>query len=78
MPVSASSEPDWKHLEELFQRALDLPPHQRQLFITQSCNGDQRLEDELNSLLKSADDDDEFLQKFFHFFLLFLLLIKFY
>jgi len=63
MSSSASSEPDWKQLEELFQQAMDLAPCDRGKFVREACHGDARLEDELISLLAAASDDDEFLKQ---------------
>jgi serine/threonine protein kinase/Tfp pilus assembly protein PilF len=61
--MSASSAPDWKRLDELFQHAMDLPPSEREAFVHEACQGDERLEKELTSLLESASDDDEFLKQ---------------
>ena len=41
----------WARLQELFSRAVDLPPHERAAFVLLEANGDTALHDELLELL---------------------------
>jgi len=51
----------WKHVERLFQSALDLPPHEQDAFLKRSCAGDDALERDVRALLRSAREADGFL-----------------
>jgi len=51
----------WKHVERLFQSALDLPPDQHDAFLKRSCAGDDALERDVRALLRSAQDAGVFL-----------------
>ena len=43
----------WKLIEEIFQTALEHPPSERRAYIVKVCHGDQKLVDELESLIAS-------------------------
>jgi eukaryotic-like serine/threonine-protein kinase len=51
----------WKHVERLFQSALDLPPDEHDAFLKRRCAGDVALELDVRALLKSAREAGEFL-----------------
>src|SRR5262245_34159004 len=51
----------WKRLERLLQAALDLPPGEREEFLTRSCGGDAQLEHEVRSLVGAHDSAGSFL-----------------
>jgi serine/threonine protein kinase len=52
----------WKHVDELLQRALQVQKDDRRRFVHQACNGDENLERELFSLLASHEAAGSFLQ----------------
>src|SRR5689334_6649545 len=55
-------DPDcWKHVERLFQWALDLPPGEHDAFLKRSCAGNDALERDVRALLQSAGAAGTFL-----------------
>jgi eukaryotic-like serine/threonine-protein kinase len=53
----------WKRVESLFHEALRLSPEQREEFLTQSCQDDPLLYQEIASLLSHYRSEDELLEK---------------
>ena len=51
----------WNHVDQLLQSALDVPAVERDAYLRHACGGDQRLEDEVRSLLAAHDRADRFL-----------------
>ena len=51
----------WDHVDKLLQSALDRPAAERDLFVQRACDGDERLEHELRSLLAAHDRAEGFL-----------------
>ena len=51
----------WHHVDELLQSALDIPAVERDAYLRNVCGGDQRLEDEVRSLVAAHDRADRFL-----------------
>ena len=51
----------WKHVERLFQSALDLPPDEHDAFLKRRCAGDVALEQDVRALLRSAREAGGFL-----------------
>jgi tetratricopeptide (TPR) repeat protein/predicted Ser/Thr protein kinase len=51
----------WNHVDQLLQSALDVPAPERDAYLRHACGGDQRLEDEVRSLLAAHDRADRFL-----------------
>jgi serine/threonine protein kinase/tetratricopeptide (TPR) repeat protein len=51
----------WNHVDQLLQSALDIPAAERDGYLRIACGGDQRLEDEVRSLLAAHDRADRFL-----------------
>jgi tetratricopeptide (TPR) repeat protein len=51
----------WKHVDRLFQSALDLPPDEHDAFLKRSCAGDAALERDVRALLRSAQEAGGFL-----------------
>ncbi len=49
------------HVDQLLQSALDAPPVERDAYLRNACGGDQRLEEEVRSLLAAHDCADRFL-----------------
>ena len=45
----------WNHVDQLLQSALDIPAVERDAYLRHACGGDQRLEDEVRSLLAAHD-----------------------
>jgi serine/threonine protein kinase/tetratricopeptide (TPR) repeat protein len=52
----------WNHVDQLLQSALDIPAVERDTYLRNACGGDQRLEDEVRSLLAAHDRADSFLE----------------
>jgi len=50
-----------KQVDKLLESALDLPPAEREVFLWNSCNGDEQLQHEVRSLLDAHDRADSFL-----------------
>ena len=48
----------WNHVDQLLQSALDIPAGERDAFVRNACGGDQRLEEEVRSLLAAERRDD--------------------
>ena len=51
----------WKHVERVFQSALDLPPDEHDAFLKRRCTGDEALERDVRALLRSAGAAGTFL-----------------
>ena len=51
----------WNHVDQLLQSALDIPAVERDAYLRNACGGDQRLEEEVHSLLAAHDRADRFL-----------------
>src|SRR5215213_166272 len=51
----------WNHVDQLLQSALDIPAVERDVYLRHACGADQRLEDEVRSLLAAHDRADRFL-----------------
>jgi eukaryotic-like serine/threonine-protein kinase len=51
----------WNHVDQLLQSALDIPAVERDVYLRNACGGDQRLEEEVRSLLAAHDHADRFL-----------------
>ncbi len=53
---------DWPIVEEILNRALDLPPAERAAYVDRVCGSDERLRREVESLLAFDAPDDSFLE----------------
>jgi TolB-like protein len=53
----------WKHVERLFQSALDLPADEHDAFLKRACAGDDALERDVRALLRSAREAGGFLSR---------------
>src|SRR5688572_16808479 len=51
----------WNHIDQLLQFALGIPAVERDAYLRDACGGDQRLEEEVRSLLAAYDRADGFL-----------------
>ena len=51
----------WNQVDQLLQSALDIPAVERDAYLRNACGADQRLEDEVRSLLAAHDRADGFL-----------------
>ena len=51
----------WHHVDQLLQSALDIPAVERDAYLRHACGGDQRLEEEVRSLLAAHDRAGRFL-----------------
>ena len=61
--ISEISPKRWRHLDELFQAAVELEPRNRLDFIDAACSGDHALRQEVEALLRSDADDWNFLEE---------------
>lgn len=52
----------WQQIHEVLQSALQQPPGECDAFVRQTCNGDETLECEVRSLLRSHREAGSFLQ----------------
>jgi serine/threonine protein kinase len=52
----------WKQVDSLLQSALDTDPEQRDAFLRRACAGDEVLEREVRSLLRSQQEAGSFLE----------------
>lgn len=52
----------WKQIDDLLQEALQVPPNQHDQFLSQACQGDTALLQEVRSLLNSHSELDGFLE----------------
>ncbi|HEX6284295.1 MAG TPA: serine/threonine-protein kinase, partial [Pyrinomonadaceae bacterium] len=50
-------------MEKIFHAVLDLPDEERAAYLAQACNGDERLKEEVNSLISAFDKDESFIDK---------------
>jgi hypothetical protein len=50
------------HLADLFDKALDVPRNQRDVFIQDLCGGDEEILQELSSLLEAHDSSTGFFE----------------
>ncbi len=53
---------NWQKAKEIFLAALDVPPDERDRFLTDTCASDGSLIEEVRSLLASHDDVDDFIE----------------
>ena len=53
----------WTAINDLFHRALEQPPDQREAFLDGACGGDRHLRDEVASLIASHERAGAFLQQ---------------
>ncbi|PYL27118.1 MAG: serine/threonine protein kinase, partial [Verrucomicrobia bacterium] len=53
----------WKEIEAVFEKALDLPTNARTAFLEKSCNGDEELRREVESLLESHASAGSFIDE---------------
>ncbi len=53
---------DWQQIKSLFAEALLLPSDQHTAFLGNRCNGDDRLFDEIKSLLAASDQPDNLIE----------------
>jgi len=51
----------WNHVDQLLQSALDIPAVERDAYLRNACGADQRLEDQVRSLLAAHDAAEGFL-----------------
>lgn len=54
-------EENWKKIETIIDRALELPKSQRDTFINEQCKGNKRLKSEVTLLLESIFDSEGWL-----------------
>jgi serine/threonine protein kinase/tetratricopeptide (TPR) repeat protein len=53
----------WKQVESLFEQTLELDPDQRRIFVQNSCDGDEELRREVQSLLDSHERAGSFIDQ---------------
>ncbi|MEZ4585256.1 MAG: serine/threonine-protein kinase [Gemmatimonadales bacterium] len=59
--MSSGSSGRWKQIEELFERASQLPPERRSAFLTEACGADRALRTEVESLLQAGEQAGNFI-----------------
>ena len=52
----------WKQIDELFDAVLEIPNERREAFLSEKCNGDEALKNEVLSLLAAQKQTDKFLE----------------
>jgi serine/threonine protein kinase/tetratricopeptide (TPR) repeat protein len=52
---AAMSDLRWRRLEEIFHRALEVPPEERRALLDAACAGDDALRREVEALLRNSD-----------------------
>ena len=52
----------WQQIEAVFQSAIDLPPHERDHYLSDACRTDPDLKAEVERLLSNADSADDFIE----------------
>ena len=53
----------WKQIDKLLHAVLEHPPEERDAFLRQACEGDERLEREARSLLTLEQQAEGFLER---------------
>src|SRR2546430_626388 len=53
----------WQQINQVFHSALERAPRERALFLTQACAGDEALQSEVESLLKSHERAESFIER---------------
>lgn len=53
---------NWQKAKEIFLAAIDVPPHERERFLADTCGPDSSLIDEVRSLLVSHESLDDFIE----------------
>ena len=59
MPHSAET---WQRVKDIFDAAVELPPHERSAFLDRLCAGDTALRQEVESLLESDGQANSFIE----------------
>ena len=52
----------WQQIDELFDAVLEIPNERREAFLSEKCNGDEALKNEVLSLLVAQKETDKFLE----------------
>src|SRR5690349_21516326 len=52
----------WREVEPILDRALELLPDQRAVFLDRECGGDRALRDEVEAFLSADSDARDFLE----------------
>jgi serine/threonine protein kinase/Tfp pilus assembly protein PilF len=52
----------WQQIEAVFQSAFDLPPHERDRYLDETCDTDHALKAEVVRLLANAESADDFIE----------------
>src|SRR4030095_1928373 len=55
-------DPSWDRIKGIFQLAIDRSPPDRQAFIIESCEGDEELQKEVESLIQVSEMDSSFME----------------
>ena len=62
--MTRTTPPDrWREIEEVLDRALDLPPDERAAFLESACGADLALRNEVERLLRANDRAGDFLEQ---------------
>src|SRR5262245_47992023 len=53
----------WSRVKDIFQQAMDRTPRDRLAFVVESCAGDDRLRNEVESLIKETEMSGDFMER---------------
>ncbi len=53
----------WKQVDALLEEALELPPEEREQFVTAACNGNEELRAEVISLVRAQSQASDFMER---------------
>ncbi len=53
---------DWKKIETIFHKAMDLDAGKRSDYLSQACAGNNWLHDEVESLITAFDNEPVFIE----------------
>lgn len=56
--ADASARAHWRRVEEVFHRALEIPPLERDAFVREQCHGDAALADDVRGILRGYEAQD--------------------
>src|SRR5512135_572264 len=60
--VTDGSTERWNRLKDLFAAALEVPPAERDAYVSEACGNDPPMRAELLALLRSAEIEDGFIE----------------
>lgn len=52
---------DWQKIEEIFEKAVEMPPAERNAYLAEVCNGDENLRQQIEKLILADEQTNHFL-----------------